>query len=416
MLPLGHFLAHDLPLFPASGAPSGVFYQFPAGELKEGKGRTMERVRRTDLDDILAYSGGPCVSLFLPLHPAGRDGMEDAVRLRNLTGDAEEQLVARGMRRPDAVALLEPARALPDDNLAWQHRDRAAAIFLAPQFFRAVKFHRDLEPSLHVDDHFHLRPILPLIDDEQRFFVLALSQDSVCLLEGDADGLHEVSVRGLPHDLAAALNTGGRGEAPAPTAASGQPQVVLEGEHGNSRAAQDDLQLFLRRVAAAVDKHLEGDRAPLVLATIADYVPLWREASRYAHRVEDFVAGNARDLTSPQLHAKAWRIAEPLLRHRREWLHDRLLNATGAGKATFGLPDVVPAAIGGRIEALFIDCAQPRWGRYSAGDHTARVHDQPQPGDEDLVELAATETLRHRGEVYAANLGSGRTAEALLRW
>jgi hypothetical protein len=376
----------------------------------------MERIRRKDLDDILAYAGGPCASLFVSLNPAGREGREDAVRLRNLVDEAEEKLIARGMRRPDAERMLAAARALPDDDLAWQHRDRGAAVFAAPQFFRVLAFHRELELAVYVDDHFHLRPVLSLIDDEQRFFVLALSQNSVQLFEGDADGLQEVTVEGLPANLAASLNTGVRGGAPAPTAASGQPQVVLEGEQGNRRAAEDDLQLFIRRVAAAVDKHLEHERAPLVLATIADHVPLWRQASGYLYLLENFVAGNARDLTLPQLHAKAWKIAEPALRHRREWLHERLMDATGAGKASFGLPDVVPAAIGGRIEALFIDCEQPRWGRYSPGDHTARIHQEPQPGDEDLVERAAAETLRHRGEVYAAALEEGRTAEALLRW
>ena len=35
--------------------------------------------------------------------------------------------------------------------------------------------------------------------------------------------------------------------------------------------------------------------------------------------------------------------------------------------------------------------------------------------DEDLIERAAAETLRHRGEVYASGAG-GQAAAALLRW
>jgi len=334
-----------------------------------------------------------------------------------LLNEAETQLVDRGLRRPQAEAILAATRAVPEENGAWRQGGRGLALFLAQDFQRAFHFSRELEPAVFVDDRFHLRPMLPLIDDEQRFFVLALTQDRVRLLEGDADGLHEVAVPGLPENLHAALNASASGRgAPAPASESSQPQVVLQGEHGQSRAAKDDVQLFLRRVATAVDKFLAGERAPLVLATGIDNVPLWREASKYLHLVDDFVSGNPHDLTRPQLHAKAWALAEPALRRRRQWLHDRLLNAQSAGKASLDLQTVVPAAVGGRVEALFIDCSLPRWGRYDPAHHRAEVHEQPQSGDEDLVERAAAETLRHCGEVYAANLGDGNAARALLRW
>lgn len=92
-----------------------------------------------------------------------------------------------------------------------------------------------------------------------------------------------------------------------------------------------------------------------------------------------------------------------------------MLNAQGAGKATFDLQSVVPTAVGGRIEALFVDCRRPRWGRYDPARHTTEVHNQPEPSDEDLIERAAAETLRYRGEVYASGAG-GQAAAALLRW
>jgi hypothetical protein len=80
---------------------------------------------------------------------------------------------------------------------------------------------------------------------------------------------------------------------------------------------------------------------------------------------------------------------------------------------------IVPAALRGRIDTLFIDCSRPRWGLYDEDRNTVELHDESHPGDTDLVELAAAETLRHRGRVYALSCEPGsasETAEALLRY
>ena len=44
--------------------------------------------------------------------------------------------------------------------------------------------------------------------------------------------------------------------------------------------------------AAAMDKRLKDERAPLILATVEATVPLWREVSDYKYLVDDFVNGN----------------------------------------------------------------------------------------------------------------------------
>jgi hypothetical protein len=47
------------------------------------------------------------------------------------------------------------------------------------------------------------------------------------------------------------------------------------------------------------------------------------------------------------------------------------------------------------------------------------VHDEPQPGDDDLLDLAATEVLLTGGAVYTGELPGpvrGALAAALLRW
>ena len=46
-----------------------------------------------------------------------------------------------------------------------------------------------------------------------------------------------------------------------------------------------------------------------------------------------------------------------------------------------------------------------QWGTFDAATNTLQIHEQAQPGDEDLLDLAATQTLLHDGAVYVLAQG-----------
>ena len=52
-----------------------------------------------------------------------------------------------------------------------------------------------------------MKPLFPLLSGDGRFYVLALSQKSVRLLEGTRDSVSEVDLEGVPESLAEALGT-----------------------------------------------------------------------------------------------------------------------------------------------------------------------------------------------------------------
>jgi len=155
-----------------------------------------------------------------------------------------------------------------------------------------------------------------------------------------------------------------------------------------------------------------------VLTTVEATVPMWREASHYKFLLDDFIAGSPDHLSEAQLHAKAWPLVQPALAGHRKWCEKRLLEAEGT-KVANSLRDIVPAAIMGRVSALFIDCRRARWGHYDSANNTCILHREREPDDQDLVELAAIETMRHGGDVFdmgPKESGAAETANALLRF
>ncbi|HEX5104371.1 MAG TPA: hypothetical protein VFV87_11200 [Pirellulaceae bacterium] len=382
----------------------------------------MERILRRDLDELLVPTATPCVSIYIAFHLVGRESQQDAGRLRKLIDEAEEQLVDRGMFRKAARALLEPARSLKSDAAAWQKRGRWMAMFLAPGIARMFQGSGKMDEALFVDAAFHLRPLLPLVSERDHFFLLALSHNSVRMFEGNSGWLEPLALPDLPTTLEAALNIdegypGFQVHAATRGGEGGKQGVVFHGQGGKPAEASTFLEAFVRRVAAVVDRHLIQEKAPLVLATVAANVPVWKSVSEYKHTMDDFIAGCPDALGPAELHAAAWPLVQPVLDEERDLLHRRITHAQG--NVSLGLKDVVPAAMNGRVDTLFIDCTRPRWGHYDPEQQAIELHEKRENGDADLVELAAIETLRHRGQVYALARESNApepSAEALLRY
>ena len=122
--------------------------------------------------------------MFLPAHRVSPESGQDRIRLKNLLNEAEERLVAGGLRPPAARDVLQPGRELLQADPFWSYQSDGLALFLAPGWSRVFRLPLDLPELLVVADRFHVKPLLPLLANDYRFYVLALSQNEVRLLEG----------------------------------------------------------------------------------------------------------------------------------------------------------------------------------------------------------------------------------------
>jgi len=367
-------------------------------------------VSAQELRELAETKSPACISIFMPAHRAGSEQQQDPIRLRNLVTEAERRLVAQGIRMPDIHALLAPAAELAPPHKFWQRPADGLALFLAPGFFRLYRLPFDVQELVMIGSRFHLKPMLPLLRPDGQFYVLALSQNQVRLLEGSRYTVSEVDLAGVPQSLSELLegetkeehgqfhtstaNPGGRG---------GERPAIYFGHGGGEEDGKPDILRFFHRIDAGVREWLGPRQAPLVLAGVDYLLPLYREANSYPHLVEDGLPGNPDDLRTEALHARAWDIVRPMIVRVREQSMERVRQLLGAGSklATISVIEAVPAAAYSRIDTLFVDLSQQRWGRFDPDAGEVVVHATPEDGDEDLLDLAAVETYLNGGAVYA---------------
>ena len=88
---------------------------------------TLDQLRQT----FLGRHSGWCASLFMPTHRAGRDTEQDPIRFKNLLRQAEERLLAKGMRQAQVQNLLKGPQRLLQDQAFWRRQSDGLAIFFS---------------------------------------------------------------------------------------------------------------------------------------------------------------------------------------------------------------------------------------------------------------------------------------------
>ena len=165
----------------------------------------MNVLTRNNLKLLMEIHQGPCVSIFMPMHRSGPETQQDPIRFKNLLREAEERLITQGLPAPEAKELLESAQKLLQGDLFHQHQSDGLAMFLSPEVFRCYLLPFVFKELVIVTDRFHIRPLLPLLSGDGRYYILALSQNKVRLLQGTHYSVNEVALADVPKNLAETL-------------------------------------------------------------------------------------------------------------------------------------------------------------------------------------------------------------------
>ncbi len=364
----------------------------------------MTILSREELKNLMEKRRGPCISIFLPTQRAGKEVEQNPIRFKNRLREAEERLQANGLRTPDVAAILEPAQKLLLDGHFWRNQSDGLAVFRAPDVFHYYRFPLQFEELTVVADRFHLKPMLPLLGGDARFYVLAISQDEVRLLQGTRYSVNRIDLKSAPGSLAEALRFDlpqkqlqFHSEAPPRV---GKRDAVFFG----TGAADPDVKNAILRYFQQVDRGLQDvlrhERAPLVLAGVDYLFPIYREANTYPHLLDGRIVGNPEEINAEELHRRALAIVQPYFQKSQYEAAAKCQELLGTGLASNNLQEIVTAAYYGRVESLFVAIGTQQWGTFDPSTNTVNWHEEAKPDNEDLLDFAAIHTLTSGGAVY----------------
>ena len=387
----------------------------------------MDILTKAELEQLMRKEQQWCVSIYMPTHRTGREAQQDPVRLKNLLGEVEKRLSDQGVVRRDVQKMLEPASKLLQSSHFWQHQSDGLAIFISPNRVRRFRLPLNFAELMVVTDHFHINPLLPLFTGDGQFYILALSQNEVRLLNGTRYSVSEVDIgqvvgslsEAIPSDdLQASLHLHTSGSSGGKI---GDGSVAFHGQGGADVSAKDDLLRYFRLIADGLTEFLQGDQVPLVLAGVEYLLPIYKEANTYPNLIDAVIKGNPDLLSADDLHKSAWDILGSLFQAAREEAvaYYQQLAGQASERVADTLEKIVPAAYDGRVETLFVAAGVPHWGVFDPVTNEIELHDPIESGDEHLLDLAAVQTYLKGGIVYAVEpekVPGGTSAAAVLRY
>jgi hypothetical protein len=200
-----------------------------------------------------------------------------------------------------------------------------------------------------------------------------------------------------------------------PARPGGRPAAMFHGHGVGTDDTKDRILRFFREVDHGVQHAVADQRAPLVLAAVDYLRPLYRAASSHPQILEPGLSGNPDHLGPHELHRRAWALVGDRFRSDQRAVAGRCRALEGRGRATSDLRQILPAALAGRVESLLVPMDTEQWGTVDPATGAAQLRRLARPGDVDLLDLAAVETLRHGGSAYPLPAGQTRPA-AILRY
>lgn len=407
--------------------------------------QTIERLLdHRQLKDFMEHVEAGCVSIYMPAHRSGSEVIrEDPIRLKNQLQQATGQLIETGWRSCDARDHLAELNDLLEDSEFWRHNDLGLAMFISSLRKGIFRTPIPVETRVVVASRFYMKPLLPLLEWQTPFYILALSQDDVRLLEVSAFDLRTIDLpKGTPtcledltkfeemqkvmefHTRTAPQHPGGR-----------RPQIAFGMPAGSDDAVEKKRILWycqaihvgvekvltqaIAKFPVARPKTLGAGQPPLVLASVEPLSSTYREVNAYGGLSDKHINGSFQRLSNEQLRQKGLDLMHDVLEEPITRDVHRYHRAAAAGQASGKLTEVLAAAHDSRIDTLFINRDVHVPGRYDPVSQRMEEHERALAGDQDLLDLAAVRTYLAAGRVHvlpAERMPNGTPVAAIFRF
>lgn len=353
------------------------------------------------LNELVRHSADTCVSLYMPSYESGREQRQNKIRFKNLVADAE-QLLSHEPDAAEAQILLGSLQHITEENdhVIWQHPSAGLAVLATSKDMHFFHLPVELKEQVHVGERFYLKPLLPIVQSDGRYFSIAVSQKQVRLFEGTRSSIRELHPETLPSDLEDALNideyvstlqfhSHNRG---------GDAEAIYHGHGGSDNDDAEILQYF-HRLDDAISKFLTGQSEPLVFIGVEELFPIFKECVKYPHLAEQSVEGNFDDASEKTIHQAVLDAVQPYFNQEVDKAIELIEEANRRDRVCCDVEPLLRAAERGAVDTLLLRKGASCWGQLDVDGHV-EVHDDPQETSLDLLDEAAFETLANGGNVF----------------
>jgi hypothetical protein len=369
----------------------------------------METINKQKLLELAEHRSDQCISIYVPTHVKGGEVHEgyDPILFKNQIQKVRGSLQTRGLRSNEIEELLEPLEALRKDWVFWRYQREGLAVLRSREVFEVLQVPVAFEELCQINHQFYLRPLFPLLQMSQEYYILTLTQKGAEMYHAGPFFIEKMETEeifpsnGIDEVLKYyELEAETQGQRQSQTGRSDGESSVYRGDKGDNKMKNHLLADYFRLIDQGVKQLVGQEKKPLVLACVEYYHPIYQEVNTYPFLRETGLTGNFEQVHMNDLHPMANELLGDYFVETQQKRITQYQNSSGRDLVSHDLRHILESAVTGRVETLFVRDNAQVWGRFDEQNLTATIHDEPKDGDEPLVDQAIVLTLRNGGEVY----------------
>ncbi|WP_372745548.1 hypothetical protein [Lutibacter sp.] len=365
-----------------------------------------------------------CVSIYLPMNKKGKEQNEHLAQetLKKCIKEVNKTLQKHQLSNTEIAAYLKPIEKLIVDTELWRNPSEGLAVFLDKNGFNYYTLPIPFTAKTQVASSFYLQPLLPLYEVEEIYYLLELSQDYVKLYEASTYGLTDLQIKSLaPDTLEKAVGSDFKQKML--QFRSGQDAFGAGAFHGHGEGKDDykkEIFAFLKVIDKAVNKVIKNNKAPLVIASTNNVFNNYKQVNTYPNLYTKNCKGDPEFKNKTKLHEASLKIIKPYFKEiKKQQLH-QFQELYHTPKVSYQLNEIIPAAISGKIETLFVEKNSNEYGLYNIESGKLILNTKKDIHNSSLTNLAAVQTFLNKGNVYVLDSKKmpvkGRSLNAIFRY
>jgi len=300
----------------------------PTNKLKSLK----MNLRLRELKDVFSES---CVSIILNTHRTKPDNRKDPLLLKNLIKEASERLFSDRNKR-DAQLIVQRLLDL-ESRIDHSYNLESLILYVNEDIAEYVRLPIPVADRVVVDNTFATRDLVRALHIETNYYVLALSQQKVRLIEAFNDRVVSETDKPFPIENTQFYSTSKVKQ----SNASLQTNLVAE---------------FFNRVDKEVNKVRKENPLPVLICTEQGNYHEYLKIADVKHSIYDtFLNKNRLDEKADAIVREAWHIVKEYTIAQNNARKAELKKAVGSGKFMSDVNDIWRAIFEGRIQTLFIE-------------------------------------------------------------
>jgi hypothetical protein len=366
----------------------------------------MEVLNNEVLTMLIQERQGPCLSIFTPTHRQWNELNQDMLRFRNQLKEAEKILSDNSMSSGEINRFLEPAYRLAEDREFWNYQKDGLAVYISENEFYEIKSPFNFPAKIYLNNRFYTKHLLPVYNGDRDFFILSLDVHNIRLFRAYHFNIREIDLGNIPVNIEDALGIDKDREkslqfrTEISTGNTHRANFHGHGVRTDAAMRKKDIARFFEMVNEGLINILKNEKSPLILAGVEQSFPLYREANKYPNLYKEYLQVDVDFIDPNELYDRANTLLDPYFNDIIEKDLIRYGNSITSGRASDSIEDILKAAYDNRVSVLFVNPEVELWGKFDKEKYKTILHNSKQNGDEDLVDLAATQTLLRNGTIY----------------